>query len=158
MEESNFAYEYSEWHQEFTTAVSYGDNGDTGTGPEQCYDGNFEFIPGCKCHSSCGACGYYDWPDADDDCVYCPDGSEVEAVYDDGTGYCSSSSSGSSEEEMPVWYNFIVNDEMGSWAVVATYDEEFESFYLWTGGEEACLLIPDWKSENREDNIWGFFV
>lgn len=59
----------------------------------------------------------------------------------------------------PVWYNFIVNeDEVGSWAVVATYDEEFESFYLWTGGDTACLLIPDWKTDNKEDNIWGFYV
>ena len=47
---------------------------------------------------------------------------------------------------------------MESYAVIATYDEEFETFYLWTPAGDVCMLTPDWKSENKEDNIWGFFV
>jgi hypothetical protein len=27
--------------------------------------------------------------------------------------------------EEPVWYNFIVNEEIETWAVIATYDPEF---------------------------------
>jgi hypothetical protein len=61
-------------------------------------------------------------------------------------------------EEMPVWYNFIVNDDLATWAVIATYDEEMESFYLWTPTDQVCHLAPDWKTDNKEDNIWGFFV
>jgi hypothetical protein len=47
---------------------------------------------------------------------------------------------------------------MDSWAIIATYDENFDVFYLWTPEDDVCELIPDWKSDNREDNIWGFFV
>ena len=64
----------------------------------------------------------------------------------------------STGEEEPVWYNFIVNDDLATWAVIATYDEEMEAFYLWTPTEEVCLLTPDWKSDDKADNIWGFFV
>ena len=60
--------------------------------------------------------------------------------------------------EEPVWYNFIVNDDLEAWAVIATYDPEFNEFYLWTPQDDVCLLTPDWKSDNKEDNIWGFFV
>jgi hypothetical protein len=68
-------------------------------------------------------------------------------------------SESSEEVEMePVWYNFIVNNEMESWAIIATYDEEFELFYLWTPEDDVCALKPDWKTENNEDNIWGFYV
>ena len=59
---------------------------------------------------------------------------------------------------MPVWYNFIVNDELEAWAVIATYEEDFSVFYLWTPDDTICELTPDWKSENPEDNIWGFFI
>jgi len=62
------------------------------------------------------------------------------------------------EEITPVWYNFIVNGELNTWAVIATYDEEFNKFYLWTPDDNACVLTPDWKTDNKEDNIWGFFV
>jgi hypothetical protein len=63
-----------------------------------------------------------------------------------------------SEEEMPLWYNFIVSEEVGTYAVIATYDEDFAVFYLWTPSDDVCMLTPDWKSDNREDNIWGFYV
>jgi hypothetical protein len=63
------------------------------------------------------------------------------------------------EEIVPVWYNFIVNEELNTWAVIATYDEEFNLFYLWTPDDNSCVLTPDWKNpDNREENIWGFFV
>jgi hypothetical protein len=61
-------------------------------------------------------------------------------------------------EEEPVWYNFIVNEEMESWAIIATYDEDYDVFYLWTPADDACVLTPDWKTDNKEDNIWGFYV
>jgi hypothetical protein len=51
-------------------------------------------------------------------------------------------------EEEPTWFNFIVNDDLASWAVVATYTEDFSKFYLWTPNEEVCALTPDWKTEN----------
>jgi hypothetical protein len=28
-------------------------------------------------------------------------------------------------ETEPVWYNFIVNEELDSWAIVATYDPSY---------------------------------
>ena len=49
-------------------------------------------------------------------------------------------------------------EEIGSWAVLATWDESFNTFYLWTGDEQACKLTSDWKSDDPADNIWGFFV
>jgi hypothetical protein len=59
---------------------------------------------------------------------------------------------------MPLWYNFIVNDDLPGWGVIAAYDEDSEAFYLWTPTDEVCLLTPDWKSDNKDDNINGFFV
>ena len=64
----------------------------------------------------------------------------------------------SNGEEEPIWYNFITNDDMETWAVIATYDDEMEAFYLWTPAEDVCLLTPDWKTDDKADNIWGFFV
>jgi hypothetical protein len=52
------------------------------------------------------------------------------------------------EEEWPVWYNFIVNDEMESWAVIGTYEEDLSVFYLWTPSDDTCILTPDWISDN----------
>ena len=48
-------------------------------------------IEGCECHESCGvggSCGYYSWPTGYDDCINCPEGSTLYAIYSDGTGYC----------------------------------------------------------------------
>ena len=64
----------------------------------------------------------------------------------------------SSEGTDPVWYQFIVNEDHTEYAVVATWDEEFEVFYLWTPDNNTCKLSPDWKTDNKEDNIWGFYV
>lgn len=47
----------------------------------------------CTCHSSCHNCGYYNMPTAADNCITCADSNvQVNAVYSDGTGYCSTSS------------------------------------------------------------------
>ena len=54
------------------------------------------------------------------------------------------------------WFNFIVNEELGSWAVIV-YDES-EEFYLGNPNDDVCWLTPDWISDNREDQISGFFV
>jgi hypothetical protein len=56
----------------------------------------------------------------------------------------------------PYWYQFIVQDD--KWAVLATYEEELETFYLWTPEDQVCKLTPDWKSDVMEDGIWGFYV
>ena len=54
-----------------------------------CISDEFEYVPGCECHDTCGtACGYYDWPDANDDCIDCKPGRTLNAIYSDGTGYC----------------------------------------------------------------------
>ena len=68
-------------------------------GPENCLAevGDETPIEGCMCHETCGtSCGYNkfpgepfeEWPDYEYDCMDCPDGLELFAVWDDGTGYC----------------------------------------------------------------------
>ena len=47
-----------------------------------------------------------------------------------------------------------MNDDLATWALIASYDEEFEYFYLWTPSDEVCLLTADFNS----NNIQGFFV
>jgi len=46
-------------------------------------------IDNCMCHSTCGSCGYYDWPIRNNDCITCADGSAVVPEYNDGTGHCN---------------------------------------------------------------------
>ena len=44
----------------------------------------------CTCHPSCYNCGYYNMPIAENDCITCADSNvQVNAVFSDGTGYCS---------------------------------------------------------------------
>lgn len=33
-----------------------------------------------------------------------------------------------------------------------------ETFYVWDVSESVCALKPDWKTDNTDDGIWGFFV
>ena len=47
---------------------------------------------------------------------------------------------------------------MESWGIVASYTDTFDFLYLWTPLEEVCLLTPDWKTDNFNDNAWGSFV
>jgi len=62
------------------------------TGPG-CYMDSTTPVSDCTCHSSCYNCGYYNMPTAADDCITCADPNvQVDAVYSDGTGYCSTSS------------------------------------------------------------------
>lgn len=103
-------------------------------------------IAGCQCHSTCGDCGFYDSPSNADDCVTCPQGSEIQAVYSDGTGYCNPSTTYDGPSEEPVWYEFIVNEEVDSFAVVMTYDETYENLYLWTANNDICALKLDYEN------------
>jgi len=62
------------------------------TGETGCYALSTDTTPiaGCTCHETCAKCGYFNWPNTDDDCVTCADPSvTVTAVYGDGTGYCT---------------------------------------------------------------------
>jgi hypothetical protein len=84
--------------------------------------------------------------------------SEYPSWFDEFNTILYGDESGDGEED-PVWYNFIINEELESWAVLATWDEDFETFYIWNALDEVCKLTPDWKNpDNRDENIWGFFV
>ena len=70
----------------------------------------------------------------------------------------STGSSDPGETGDPIWFNFIVNEELESWAVIATWDFEFNTAFLYTPDDQVCVLTADWKSDDPNDNIWGFFV
>lgn len=53
-----------------------------------CYNTDHVTLANCTCHSSCEACGYYDYPIGKNDCISCADGSTVNPKYKDGTGSC----------------------------------------------------------------------
>ena len=80
---------------------------------------------------------------------------ELEGEESSGDNYSDNSASGSDE---PLWYNFIVNDDVGSWGLFMTYEEDFSQFILYTAAEDICVFTPDWKTGNPEDGAWGFFV
>jgi hypothetical protein len=61
------------------------------------------------------------------------DGSDVPSIYD-------------GPSEQPVWYSFIVSEEVDSWAVVMTYDEDYEQLYLWTAANDICQLELDYTN------------
>jgi hypothetical protein len=67
----------------------------TGSG---CYkDSTTPVSADCTCHPSCYNCGYYDMPTAENDCITCADSNvQVNVVFSDGTGYCSTTSTTSS--------------------------------------------------------------
>ena len=54
--------------------------------------------------------------------------------------------SGDLPSEEPVWYEFIVNDDVESWAVVMSYDEGMQEFYLWTAANDICQLNIDYST------------
>jgi hypothetical protein len=63
----------------------------------------------------------------------------------------------------PLWKNFIVNAEVGTWAIIVSYEADFSKFYLQqfqTHIDDRCVLTPDWKwkTDEMDDNIWGFSV
>lgn len=58
----------------------------------------------------------------------------------------------------PVWYSFIVSDELASWAIFLTYEQDFSIFYLYTPAGDMCTMRPDWKTDNPGDGANGFFV
>ena len=90
--------------------------------------------------------------DAWGDYIYGPDARKLyiteeyefsEIVYggDSGEDY-----SGDLPSEEPVWYEFIVSDDVESWAVVMSYDENMQEFYLWTAANDICQLNVDYST------------
>ena len=62
------------------------------------------------------------------------------SVYDNADYY-------QDEGEEPLWYEFVVSEDVESWAVVMTYDENLSEFYLWTAADDICLLELDQSLE-----------
>ena len=129
-----------------------------------CYESEDSVVDGCVCHETCGDCGFYNWPSADDDCFTCPEGSEIEAVYSDGTGYCKPAGSSYDEGEDD-WENY--DFEEGDWEEYdfgegdedwdySEYDYDYDSFdqgeyeydYYGEDGDEYDWDSEDWDSDN----------
>jgi hypothetical protein len=47
-----------------------------------------EAIEGCKCHPTCGSCGYNDWPVEENNCISCLPPNFLYPYYLDGSGTC----------------------------------------------------------------------
>ena len=45
-------------------------------------------IEGCKCHPTCGSCGYNDWPVEENNCISCLPPNFLYPYYLDGSGTC----------------------------------------------------------------------
>ena len=54
-----------------------------------CYGINGKKIMGCKCHPTCGSCGYARNPVGMNQCLSCKNGSDVNILYSNGAGWCS---------------------------------------------------------------------
>lgn len=52
----------------------------------------------------------------------------------------------------------MVSELLGTWAIVLTYERDFSKFFLWLPNDEVCILTSDYKTENPNDGIKGFFV
>ena len=60
-------------------------------GASQCFKSKKDKNPiaNCRCHSSCGSCGYNNNPVRDIDCITCAkDDVNVDSIFGDGTGRC----------------------------------------------------------------------
>ncbi|XRB14789.1 hypothetical protein RI054_09g46290 [Pseudoscourfieldia marina] len=68
-------------------------------------------LDNCKCHPTCGTCGYNNDPTKAVDCITCADGSAVKPVYADGTGYCGEPPPGTSDDtsggQAPTSYHVV---------------------------------------------------
>ena len=54
-----------------------------------CYGSSQQSLSHCVCHESCASCGFYHNPVRANDCITCADGSSVQPVFSDGTGFCN---------------------------------------------------------------------
>lgn len=43
----------------------------------------------------------------------------------------------------PVWFSFIVSEDLNTWAAIATYAEDFSELTLMTSNLDYCMLTPD---------------
>lgn len=55
-----------------------------------CYKNKDTKIDNCECHPSCKTCGYSDNPIGMNQCLVCKNGTEVNKLYENGAGWCSS--------------------------------------------------------------------
>ena len=116
------------------------------TAADGCYDSPSATTPiaDCVCHETCGQCGFYNWPTAENDCVTCADGSAVTPEYEDGTGYCGSGSGGSDPpitwRDQSTWCDLWLLDEVcNGWGVQSAGDCR-------TGAPYDCV----WDSVNSQ--------
>jgi hypothetical protein len=114
-----------------------------------CYDGNRDLIGSdCECDSTCGACGFYDDPVWPEDCITCADGSNVTAIFSDGTGCCGEGCDNYDDdyygEDEPAFFTFIVEEEaLNTWGILVAYEEDMSDLTLMTSTEEYCLMSLD---------------
>lgn len=82
-------------------------------------------------------CGFYDWEEfvSEEECCACGGGHEFQDT-----------STGEGNPDEPLWYEFVTNDDIGTWAVIATWSEMYDEFFLLTSGSQVCFLTPDWES------------
>lgn len=112
-----------------------------------CYDGNRDLIGSdCECDSTCGACGFYDDPVWPEDCITCADGSNVTAIFSDGTGACGFyygyddldddyyyDEDDDYYSEEPAFFTFIVEEEaLNTWGMLFAYEEDISDLTLMT--------------------------
>lgn len=55
-----------------------------------CYKNKDTKVDNCECHPSCKTCGYSDNPIGMNQCLDCKNGTEVNKLYENGAGWCSS--------------------------------------------------------------------
>lgn len=55
-----------------------------------CYKNKDSKVDNCECHPSCETCGYSDNPIGMNQCLKCKNGTEVNKLYSNGAGWCSS--------------------------------------------------------------------
>ena len=111
-------------------------------------DGVDTFGDGCEWYdANPDGCGGYDWDEfvSEEQCCACGGGYE----WEDTT-------TGDTAGDEPVWYEFVTNDDIGTWAVIATFSEYYDEFFLLTSGSQVCALYPDWESEGYES--MGIYV
>lgn len=59
-------------------------------GNSVCYKDKDKIADNCECHPSCKTCGYSDNPIGMNQCLTCKNGTDVNKLYENGAGWCSS--------------------------------------------------------------------